>query len=140
MTALPARRTRYLLDADRLRAEEAPLQPPGPGEVVVAVAGSALGAAPGAEIAGLVVAAGAAAVEWLGRRVVAPRVLPCGECARCRRGRTASCPARAVRDGLATHETLPARFLCSVEPPLFPEGCALPQLAALADAVSAPYA
>ena len=52
--------------------------------------GVALGANPDSEIAGRVVATGAAATEWLGRRVLAPRLLTCGECARCRRG-----PSRA---------------------------------------------
>jgi 6-hydroxycyclohex-1-ene-1-carbonyl-CoA dehydrogenase len=82
---------------------------------------------------------GDAAAEWLGRRVVVPRVLPCGECERCRRGRAATCASRAPRAGLASHETVPARYLLSVEPPLWPERLALWQLAALADAAAAPY-
>src|SRR5437868_12143487 len=97
-----------------------PCRPPGPAEVVVAVAGVALGVEPRAEICGRVVQAGAAAADWVGRRVVVPRVLPCGDCERCRRGRAATCLDRASRHGLATHETVPARFLCSVEPPLWP--------------------
>jgi threonine dehydrogenase-like Zn-dependent dehydrogenase len=134
---LPTQRTRFH-DGERVRV---PLRPPGPAEVVVEVAGAALGVEPRAEIAGRVIAAGEAAGEWIGRRVVAPRLLPCGDCERCRRGRPATCAARAVRDGLASHDTLPARFLCSLEPPLWP---ALPEdelwrLAALADAAAAPY-
>jgi L-iditol 2-dehydrogenase len=118
----------------------APLRAPGAAEVVVRVAGCALGVEPDAEIAGVVVACGDAAAEWLGRRVVVPRALPCGDCERCRRGRAATCAARAPRSGCATHETVPARFLCSVEPPLWPAGEELWRLAALADAAAAPYA
>jgi threonine dehydrogenase-like Zn-dependent dehydrogenase len=111
-----------------------------PSEVVVAVAGRALGVEPEAEIAGEVVAAGDAAREWLGRRVVVPRLLPCGDCDRCRRGRTASCPARVKRQGLGREETLPARFLCALDdfvPDLDP--ALLWRAAALADAAAAPF-
>ncbi len=90
---------------------------PPPGHVEVAVAGAALGVDPQAEIAGTVVAAGDAAGEWLGRRVIVPRILPCGDCQACRRGRVAHCQMRAPRPGLGERETVPARWLCSVEPP-----------------------
>lgn len=112
---------------------------PSAGEVVVEVLGSALGAQPGAEVCGRVVAAGDAAAEWLGRRVVVPRVLPCGECGYCRRGNTFACPSRARRGELATHETAPARWLLAAEPPLDP-GDGLWRWAALADAAATPYA
>ena len=112
---------------------------PRAGEVVVAVAGAALGVEPRAEVAGTVVAAGEAARDWIGRRVVVPRILPCGDCDACRRGRVAHCPARLGRDGLGARETVPARWLVSVQPPLWPEGAELWQLAALADAALAPY-
>lgn len=110
-----------------------------PGEVVVEVAGAALGVDPEGEIAGTVADAGQAAGEWLGRRVVVPRILPCGDCASCRRGRVAHCPARAARHGLGAREIVSARWLCSVDPPLWPDGVELWQLAALADAALAPY-
>ncbi|HEX4459432.1 MAG TPA: alcohol dehydrogenase catalytic domain-containing protein [Polyangia bacterium] len=109
------------------------------GYVVITVAGAALGVEPRAEIAGTVSAVGDAAGEWLGKRVVVPRILPCGDCNACRRGRVAHCRSRAARNGLATTETVPARWLCSVEPPLWPESAELWQLAALADAALAPY-
>jgi threonine dehydrogenase-like Zn-dependent dehydrogenase len=111
----------------------------GPGDVVVRVAGRALGVDPPAEISGTVVEAGEAAREWLDRRVVVPRALPCGDCDRCRRGRAAACAARAPRREMGTHETVPARFLCSVEPPLWPSAEPLWRLAALADAAAAPF-
>jgi 6-hydroxycyclohex-1-ene-1-carbonyl-CoA dehydrogenase len=116
-----------------------------PAEVVVRVAGCALGVEPEAEIAGEVVAAGEAARDWLGRKVVVPRLLPCGDCDRCRRGRAASCASRAPRHGLAPEERVPARFLCALDgsPPLWPAGLDSGELwraAALADAASAPFA
>jgi hypothetical protein len=140
---LPAVRARYRVDAGRLHAETVPLEAPGAAAVVVRVAGSALGRAPGAEIAGEVIAAGEAAREWLGRLVVVPRLLPCGDCELCRRGRAASCPRRVARDGLATHEVVPARYLTHLDERLWPadrssEG--LWRLAALADACAGPHA
>jgi D-arabinose 1-dehydrogenase-like Zn-dependent alcohol dehydrogenase len=108
-----------------------------PADVVVQVAGAALGLA--AEISGTVVEAGDAAREWLGRRVVVPRLLPCGDCEHCRRGRVASCPSLAPRGPLAATAIVPARWLTSVEPPLWPDGAELWQLAALADAALTPY-
>jgi D-arabinose 1-dehydrogenase-like Zn-dependent alcohol dehydrogenase len=108
-----------------------------PADVVVEVAGAALGRAD--EVAGTVVDAGAAAKEWLGRRVVVPRILSCGDCDGCRRGRVASCPSRRVRGALERTQAVPARWLTSVEPPLWPEGGELWQLAALADAALAPF-
>ena len=109
------------------------------GQVVITVAGAALGVDPRAEIAGTVSAVGEAAGEWLGKRVVVPRMLPCRDCNACRRGRVAHCRSRAARNGLGATETVPARWLCSVEPPLWPESVELWQLAALADAALAPY-
>ena len=75
----------------------------GAGEVAVAIAGCgvchtdlgylydgvrlnhALPLALGHEISGRVAAAGAGAEAWLGKSVIVPAVLPCGECALCRR-------------------------------------------------------
>jgi len=112
---------------------------PRPGEVIVEVAGAALGVEPPAEVAGTVVAAGEAAGDWLGRRVVVPRLLPCGDCDACRRGRVAHCPGRTVRPDLGPRQTVPVRWLTSVEPPLWPQSAELWQLAALADAALSPY-
>ncbi|MEO8681164.1 MAG: alcohol dehydrogenase catalytic domain-containing protein, partial [Vicinamibacterales bacterium] len=46
----------------------------------------------GHEISGIVVDAGAGAEAWIGRAVVVPAVLPCGECPACRAGRGQICP------------------------------------------------
>jgi len=108
-----------------------------PADAIVEVAGAALGLA--TEVSGTVVDAGEAAREWLGRRVVVPRLLPCGDCEHCRRGRVASCATPTVRGALERTQAVPARWLTSVEPPLWPDGAELWQLAALADAALAPY-
>lgn len=94
----------------------------------------------GHEIAGTVVAAGPGAEVWLGRRVIVPAVIPCGECAACRAGRGAVCPRQVfpgndVHGGFATHTIVPARGLCAV-PDAAPD---LAALAVVADAVSTPY-
>ena len=83
---------------------------PGPGEVAVAIAGCGvchtdlgyyydgvrtnhpLPLALGHEISGSVVAAGDGAQTWLGKSVIVPAVLPCGECDLCRRGLGADLP------------------------------------------------
>jgi threonine dehydrogenase-like Zn-dependent dehydrogenase len=71
----------------------------------IAVVGSALGAYPGAEIVGVVQAvpsiddgaSGSAMALQPGQVVLVPRLLPCGECDSCRRGRVAICPQRLAR-------------------------------------------
>ena len=126
-----------MLSEVEAQAQDERLQP---GEVEIRVVGSALGRAPGAEVVGIVSAAGEAAGDWMGRRVLVPRVLPCGECERCRRGLVAHCPALPPRTQVVESERLPARFLCALEPPLWQEGAELWPLAALADAAAAPFA
>jgi threonine dehydrogenase-like Zn-dependent dehydrogenase len=140
--ALPDAVVAYALDGAPTRVDP---EPPGPAEVWLKVAGCALGVEPQAEVAGEVVAAGEAAAEWLGRRVAVPRLLPCGDCDRCRRGHPARCERRWARRGLATHERLPARWLLALDgtPPLWPSTLDAGELwraAALADAASAPHA
>ncbi|KAB2958735.1 MAG: alcohol dehydrogenase catalytic domain-containing protein [Thermoanaerobaculia bacterium] len=80
----------------------------------------------GHEIAGTVVEAGPGAEAWLGRAVVVPAVLPCGECDACRAGRGAICPRQVfpgndVHGGFASHVRVPSRGLCPV-PDLAPPG------------------
>lgn len=131
--------SRFIVGPTGLEEHRLPLGRPEADEVVVEVAGSAVGTQPGAEIAGRVVAAGSEAGEWLGRRVVVPRHLPCGVCAPCRRGRVLACLAPVPRGACALHEVVPARCLLSVEPPLWQGEGELWRLAALADAWSVPY-
>lgn len=102
----------------------------------------------GHEVSGTVVEAGPGATEWVGRRVVVPAVLPCGECAACRSGHGRICskqifPGSDVHGGFASHLRIPARFLCPVpdlaDRSVNPGGVTLPDLSVIADAVSTPY-
>jgi len=139
---------------------------PGPGEVMVEVAGCGvchtyLGflydgvptrhpfpLALGHEVSGRVVEAGPGAEEWEGRPVVVPAVIPCGTCDACHAGRGSVCPTQVfpgndVHGGFGTHLRVPARGLCPV-PDLSdrvqnPSGLDLASLAVIADAVSTPF-
>ncbi len=102
----------------------------------------------GHEIAGRVVEAGAGAEAWLGRAVIVPAVIPCGECAACREGHGSICPRQLFpgndRDGgFGTAVRVPASGLCPVpdlaSPERNPAGLTLPDLAVIADAVSTPF-
>ena len=102
----------------------------------------------GHEISGTVVEAGAGAEAWLGRAVVVPAVLPCGECSACRAGRGQICPTQIfpgsdVHGGFASHVRLPARGLCLVpdlgDRAINPGSIALADLSVVADAISTPY-
>jgi len=139
---------------------------PGPGEVLVRVAGCGVchtdlgffyDGVPtrhpfpltlGHEVSGTVVEAGSAARAWIGRQVVVPAVIPCGECPACRSGNGRVCPSQVfpgsdVHGGFATHLAVPARGLCPVpdlgDHRINPHGIGLAQLAVVADAVSTPY-
>jgi len=138
----------------------------GPGEVLVKVAGCGVchtdlgffyDGVPtrhpfpltlGHEVAGVVVEAGPGAESWVGKAVVVPAVLPCGECDACRAGRGQVCPKQIfpgsdVDGGFGTHLKVPARGLCPVpdlkNPSVNPLGIELAALSVVADAVSTPY-
>lgn len=138
-----------------------PALDPGPADVVVEVAGCGvchtdvgfayenvptrhpLPLILGHEISGRVVAAGEKAAAWLGRSVVVPAVIPCGECAACRAGRPTICrqqfmPGNDGDGGFATHVLVPSRGLCPVPDPLPPD-ITLESLSVVADAVTTPY-
>ena len=96
----------------------------------------------GHEISGTVVAAGADFPGLLGRKVVVPAVLPCGDCELCKAGRDNICqhqrmPGNDFNGGFASHLTVPARFLCPLPDNLgdFP----LAELSVVADAITTPY-
>jgi 6-hydroxycyclohex-1-ene-1-carbonyl-CoA dehydrogenase len=102
----------------------------------------------GHEISGHVVEAGAGAEAWIGRNVIVPAVLPCGECPACRSGRGPICPKQIfpgndVHGGFGSHVRVPARGLCPVpdlgHADLNPGRVDLAALAVIADAVSTPY-
>jgi 6-hydroxycyclohex-1-ene-1-carbonyl-CoA dehydrogenase len=136
---------------------------PAPGEVVVAVAGcgvchtdlgyyydgvrtnAALPLALGHEISGRVVAAGSGAERWMGKSVIVPAVLPCGECDLCRRGLSTICrqqkmPGNDIQGGFASHIVVPGRGLCEVDARrLAAAGLTLAEVSIVADALTTPY-
>ena len=103
---------------------------PGPGEVIVEVAGCGvchtdlgffydgvptrhpLPLTLGHEVSGRVVEAGPGDARWLGRAVVVPAVIPCGTCPACLAGRGGVCPKQVfpgndVHGGFGTHLRVP---------------------------------
>jgi 6-hydroxycyclohex-1-ene-1-carbonyl-CoA dehydrogenase len=136
---------------------------PGPDDVVVAIAGCGvchtdlgylydgvrtnhpLPLALGHEISGRVVAAGEHAQRWMGKPVIIPAVLPCGECDLCRRGHGTICraqkmPGNDIQGGFATHIVVPGRGLCDVDMErLERAGLTLPEVSIVADALTTPY-
>ena len=59
-----------------------------------------------------------AAAEWIGRAVIVPAVMPCGDCDACAAGRPTICrrqmmPGNDGHGGFATHVTVPASGLCA---------------------------
>jgi 6-hydroxycyclohex-1-ene-1-carbonyl-CoA dehydrogenase len=99
----------------------------------------------GHEISGRVIDSGASARQWIGRAVIVPAVIPCGDCDVCRRGKSTICPNQKmpgndIHGGFATHIVVPARGLCLVdEKRLAGAGIELSDLSVIADAVTTPY-
>lgn len=94
----------------------------------------------GHEISGKVIAGPS---QWLGKNVIIPAVLPCGECELCKKGRSNMCqqqrmPGNDFDGGFASHIKVPAKFLCHV-PDAVLEKYPLEKLAVVADAISTPY-
>lgn len=144
-----------------------PLPVPGPGEVLLKVAGcgvchtdlgfyyngvrtkTPLPLTLGHEISGIVLAAGAGAESWEKKAVIVPAVLPCGECDVCRRGKGNICavqkmPGNDIPGGFASHIVVPAGSLCEVPVndqyrPISTSGVTLAELSVLADAITTPY-
>jgi 6-hydroxycyclohex-1-ene-1-carbonyl-CoA dehydrogenase len=139
------------------------LAPPSPGQVTVEIAGCGvchtdlgyfydgvrtnkpLPLTLGHEISGRVVAAGGGAEAWVGRAVIIPAVIPCGQCDACKRGKGTICAAQAmpgndIEGGFATHITVSAVGLCPVdERRLAGAGLELADVSVVADAVTTPY-
>ncbi len=155
---------RWLMTAIGAPMVEESFRPePGVGEVVVAIEGcgvchtdlgyfydgvrtnKSLPLTLGHEISGRVVGAGAGAEDWMGKAVVVPAVLPCGECDTCKRGRPNICrrqkmPGNDIHGGFASHIVVPARGLCPVdEARLAKAGLRLADVSVVADAVTTPY-
>jgi 6-hydroxycyclohex-1-ene-1-carbonyl-CoA dehydrogenase len=153
----------YFLEAPgtALAARALPLSMPGPGEALVEVLACGLchtdlafasGSVPtrhplplvlGHEVVGTVVAAGDGAAALLGRTVLVPAVLPCGQCDFCRAGRGNACPNQKmpgndVHGGFATHLVVPSAPLVGVDDYLR-AGIDARDLSVVADAVSTAY-
>ncbi|HEY0858670.1 MAG TPA: 6-hydroxycyclohex-1-ene-1-carbonyl-CoA dehydrogenase [Albitalea sp.] len=155
---------RWLMTAPKAPLVRAEFQAaPQAGEVVVQIAGCGvchtdlgyyydgvrtnqpLPLALGHEISGRVVEAGAGAEQWLGKSVIIPAVLPCGECDLCKRGLGTICraqkmPGNDIQGGFATHIVVPGRGLCEVDlARLERAGLTLAQVSIVADALTTPY-
>jgi 6-hydroxycyclohex-1-ene-1-carbonyl-CoA dehydrogenase len=155
---------RWLMTAPRAPLVRAEFDAaPQAGEVVVAIAGCGvchtdlgyyydgvrtnqpLPLALGHEISGRVIAAGAGAEAWVGKSVIVPAVLPCGECDLCRRGLAAICrqqkmPGNDIQGGFASHIVVPARGLCAVDlGRLARAGLTVAEVSIVADALTTPY-
>lgn len=149
----------FLTAAGILEIQEFDLREPGPGEAVVRVAGCGLchtdvsfasGAVRtrhplplvlGHEISGVVESADASFASLVGRQVLVPAVMPCGECALCQTGRDTACqkqlmPGNDIHGGFATHVVVPAKFLVALPDEL--GEYELAELAVVADAVTTP--
>ena len=81
--------------------------------------------------------------EWIGKPVIIPAVLPCGECELCRNGRSNICrnqlmPGNDFHGGFASHIIVPSKYLCAVPAEVLKKH-PLEHLAVIADAISTPY-
>ncbi len=81
--------------------------------------------------------------QWVGKSVVIPAVLPCGECELCRTGRSNICqrqkmPGNDFHGGFASHVMVPSRYLAEV-PKAVLNRFDLAEISVIADAVSTPY-
>jgi 6-hydroxycyclohex-1-ene-1-carbonyl-CoA dehydrogenase len=81
--------------------------------------------------------------DWIGKNVIVPAVLPCGECTFCKKGRSNICrkqlmPGNDFDGGFASHIKVPAKFLCPVPDEVLKK-FSLEQFSVVADAVSTPY-
>lgn len=81
--------------------------------------------------------------KWVGKKVIIPAVLPCGECELCKKGRSNMCqnqlmPGNDFHGGFASHIKVPSKFLCPV-PEKVLDNYSLKELAVVADAISTPY-
>jgi 6-hydroxycyclohex-1-ene-1-carbonyl-CoA dehydrogenase len=81
--------------------------------------------------------------ELIGKKVIIPAVLPCGECELCKSGNGNICqnqkmPGNDFHGGFASHIVVPHKYLCIV-PDAALERFPLEHLAVIADAVTTPY-
>jgi 6-hydroxycyclohex-1-ene-1-carbonyl-CoA dehydrogenase len=96
----------------------------------------------GHEIAGVVEDVAGYPEALIGRQVLIPAVMPCGECDLCRVGRLLACqhqlmPGNDMPGGFATHVVAPAHMLVLLPDDLGTHSLA--ELSVIADAVTTPY-
>lgn len=97
----------------------------------------------GHEISGVVIGGTGDTCSLIGREVIIPAVIPCGECDLCQSGRGNRCLAQkmpgnsmGIYGGFSSHIVAQAKFLCLVGDR---RGQPLEHLAVIADAVTTPY-
>jgi len=135
------------------------LASPGPGEVIIQVAGcgvchtdlgfyhgdvrtrAPLPLVLGHEISGTVVETGEGTEEWADKAVLVAAVIPCGACTVCRIGRGNTCvkqimPGNDADGGFATHVLVQATGLTEIG--AMPDGYQLADFSVIADAVTTP--
>lgn len=154
--------------SEPLKKVESEVPKPGEGEVVVEVAGcgvchtdlgfyydgvrmkSPLPLTLGHEISGIVLLAGEGSEALIGKAVIIPAVMTCGECDVCKHGlgnicRAQNMPGNDIQGGFASHIVVPARGLCEVpgyEEPnktIGASGVTLAEMSVIADALTTPY-
>lgn len=94
----------------------------------------------GHEISGTVIQGPA---HLIGKNVIIPAVLPCGDCELCNKGRSNMCqnqlmPGNDFHGGFASHVIVPYKYLCPV-PDSVLQKYKLEELSVIADAISTPY-
>ena len=98
----------------------------------------------GHEISGTVCEVGEGVDQaLLGKQVLVPAVMPCGECELCLAGERRICRAQVMpgndrHGGFATHVTVPARYLCQVPEKVLAKH-ELWELSVVADAITTPF-
>lgn len=96
----------------------------------------------GHEVVGVVRAAGERYQSLVGKKVLVPAVMPCGDCAYCRAGRGNAClkqkmPGNDINGGFGTHLTAPGASMISLDDA--PATTKTDSLSVVADAVSTAY-
>jgi 6-hydroxycyclohex-1-ene-1-carbonyl-CoA dehydrogenase len=82
-------------------------------------------------------------LQLVGKNVIIPAVLPCGNCELCNKGRSNMCqnqkmPGNDFHGGFASHIVVPHKYLCPVPDSILKE-YTLEQISVIADAISTPY-
>ncbi len=98
----------------------------------------------GHEISGTVLEMGPGGdTSLVGKPVLVPAVLPCGECALCKSDNRRICRAQVMpgndrHGGFASHVVVPARYLCPIKDDVL-ESHELWELAVVSDAITTPF-